>query len=159
MLSSLKPAALTCCTLLFAGCASHGPHKESFLPTYVLVLTIDAIHMSSMGELHCTANCSVGDFDPSRVPIFHVEDLGYGDSHKFTQMMISPRWHQQDLAVARRWGRCVVERLEKGEPPTWPPVKVTSAYLVRVLAPLDEPYASVLSRSPRDPCAFSPQKK
>lgn len=155
---SIRALMIMLLALLLSGCATTGGLEDRLKPTYVLVLTIDGKHLSTFADLHCTANCSVGDFDPQKQPIFHVEDLGYGAERTFSQIMISPRWHQPDLRTAREWGRCVVEGLEKPIP-NFDKVVVTSAYLVRVLAP-----AEYVDKGPRtlkatNPCQFLRTRK
>lgn len=133
---------------MMGGCAAPGASQESSATTYVLVFTVPEGTFTTANP-HCSGDCTPIGFDHD--PIFLVEDVFPPAERRFTQYMYSPRWHQPDLTIARRWGRCVVEALEKAHP-DFGRITVSSAYLIRVRAPV-QPGTTLRGASPaRDPC-------
>jgi hypothetical protein len=119
---------------ILGGCAAHGGGGKPDMwtaNTYVMVFTVPESAFT-VSNPHCSGNCVPVGFGED---VFFIEDLGYtDDQRKFPQKMYSPRWHQPDLATARKWARCLVEALDK-EQPGFGKIEVTSAYLIRVRAP------------------------
>ena len=121
--------------LALGGCAVAGPRGD-FEPTYVMVFTVSAGTLTDSVP-HCAGDCSPGGFG-DREPIFRIEDVGFAPGQRrFSEFMYSPQWQQPDLETARKWARCVVEAFDKIDP-DFGKITVTSAYLIRVLAPADD---------------------
>jgi hypothetical protein len=86
-------------------------------------------------------------------PIFLVEDAGFDPKKRqFSEYLYSPQWQQPDLETARKWARCVVEQFDKPHP-KFGKVTVTSAYLIRVLAPSSDVKQVLRDGLGRDQCA------
>jgi hypothetical protein len=134
---------------MLGGCAAPGMARKSEF-TYVMVFTV-AEGAFTTSNPNCAGNCVPVGFDPEDA-IFLVEGLGYRDGErKFTQSLYSPMWHQPDFEKARQWGRCVVAAFDKVDP-NFGRVEVTSAYLVRVRAPVAEKMRLQAATAGPSPC-------